>query len=551
MRHRQRWFIAVNLAAVVCLGSAGLWFLRNDEMVWGSRVQATYPRIVLVTFDTLNVWYTSLFSDDPEATPNLQELATSGVLFEQARTVVPQTLPSHTSLLSGRTPWDTRVMANGDHVLDSIETLPEILHAHGFRTAAFLSLGVLNPAFNLVQGFDEYDAVQVKELGRWYRTADEVTEAALSWMERHADQPFFVWIHLSDPHAPYVGKQEPPDTELLLDGKRIGLYTLGLRERHSLTIELPRGRHRLTWHSLHHAPHEPTVVMEVLGTFELGLRSEDDLPEPPFERRLEPSWSVHLVNPEGEPVPVTMSFGGHLDGASTQWSRGKYRGEVRTADHYFGVIRRWFDERGLDRKTLWIIASDHGEGLGHGGSYGHGASNREEQLRTLLLFRGPKVPRGRRLGAPPVLLIDALPTLLDVLGLDPPQGLDGRSLIDCWGPTGCRPPRGEWPSYGVDKKGRLRSASIYRWPFKVRWKRLGTAGIFDLTDGPRERDLLQRIPTTLEGLRDAPGTLPPGQAEMVESLVRQIDALAALVDEAGGRNLDPEQREMLRSLGYL
>jgi len=549
---RGKSLLAVAVTVVLCLALSGAWLWSNSERARGYRARAAYPHVVLVTFDTLNVWYTSLFSDDPEATPNLQALADSGVLFEQARTVVPLTLPSHTALLSGRMPWDTGVVVNGSHVPDALETLPEILSVHGYRTAAFLSLGVLNPSFNLDQGFDEYDPVPVDELGRWYRTADEVTAAAVSWMNRHEDEPFFVWLHLSDPHEPYVGKQEPPDTELLLDEERIGLYTLGLDERHRVTFQLPPGTHTLSWRALHHGMGAPEVVLEILGGFELGLRSSVDLPAGPFERPLRPRWSIDLTNPGSSPSPVTMSFGGHVQGASNRWSREKYRGEVANADHFFGAFRQWFIDHDLDRDTLWLIASDHGEGLGHGGSYGHAAWNREEQLRTLLLLRGPGIPSERRLGSPPVLLVDALPTVLDLLGLETPQGVEGRSLVECWRPGGCRPPRTEWLAYGVNRRGRLRSSSLYRWPLKALWTRHNRSGVFDLSKDPREEAPLARLPRTLEGLRSAAGSLPQNEGAMIDPLAHQIDALSALVaSAASGEGLDASQKEMLRSLGYL
>ncbi len=551
MSRRTRSITAVAIAAAVCLGLAGAWLLRDSDLVRGHRARATYPHIVLVTFDTLNVWYTSLFSDDPEATPNLQALADSGVLFDQARTVVPITLPSHTSLLSGRMPWDTGVMVNGDHVPDSVETLPEILHAHGYRTAAFLSLGVLNPSFNLDQGFDEYDPVPIDTLGRWYRTADEVTGAALNWMGRHADESYFVWIHLADSHEPYVGKQEPPDTELLLDDQRIGAYTLARDERHVVELTVPPGRHRLQWRSLRNSTGEPVTVLEVTGSFELRSLSKGELPRDPFEIQLKPSWGVDLENPGPDGTPVTVRFGGRADNAPSAWARPRYQAQVTYADRFFGTVRKWLGDHGLADDTLWLVASDHGEGLGHGGTYGHAAFNHEEQMRTLLLLSGPGIPAGRRLASPPVLLVDAFPTVLELLGLPKPEKIAGKSLVDCWSAGGCRPPRREWLGYGVGKRTDLRSSCLYRWPFKALWSRRSVSAIFDLSRDPREADPVESLPRRFRNLRSASSGLPSEQASMVEALSRQIEAFRALVSESGGHELDEEQKEMLRSLGYL
>jgi len=550
---RPRTILLLGIAAVACVALTIFWLGSGAEVVRDLRARKKYPRIVLVTLDTLNVWYTSLYSPDGAPTPNLEALARSGVLFQQARTVVPMTLPSHTSLLSGRMPWDTKVMINGDHVPDAVRTLPEILRDAGYTTAAFLSLGVLNPIFNLDQGFDEYSPVPIQKVGRWYRTADEVSSAALGWMEDHADEPFFVWIHISDPHAPYGTKEEPPDTELLLDDTVLGRYSLDREERHHLKFELPPGKHRLVWRSLDQptSPRPPVTVLELLGAFELRLWSTDDLPQGPIERKLLPSWGVNLSNPQSEAAPIEMTFSGHATGASTAWARGRYRSEITYADRYLGNVRSWFKNRGLEDGTLWLIASDHGEGLGHGGTYGHAAFNHEEQLRTLLLFSGPDLPQDVRLGSPPVLLVDALPTILDLLGLPVPDAVEGKSLVDCWSPQGCRPPRREWLAYGANRRPRVVSASLFRWPIKALWSRKGAPGFFDLAQDPRENEPLQSLPRTLERLRLRPRAVPGEQATMVDALVHQVDALSALVDAAGDRPLDEEQKEMLRSLGYL
>lgn len=551
MSRRSRLVIAACVVAVACLGPATIWLVRDGEALRGYRARTEYPRIVLVTFDTLNVWYTSLYSDDPTATPNLQALADTGVLFEQARTVVPLTLPSHTTLLSGRMPWDARVMKNGDHVPDSVRTLPEILSELGYRTAAFVSLGVVNPPFNLDQGFDEYDPVPVKKLGRWYRTAAEVIPRALSWMDQHADESFFVWIHLSDPHGPFLGQDAPPDTELLLDGSPLGQYTLGLQERHTLKFELPPGSHRLEWRAIPGSPGDPVEVLEMIATFDLGLWTQEDLPTGRFERNLEPSWGVDLLNPGSKAAQITLRFGGHPAQMSTRWMRTRYREEVARADRGLGEIRRFLSDRGLEKGTLWWVASDHGEGLGYGGSYGHAAFNREEQLRTLLLFSGPGVPAGRRLASPPVLLVDGPATLLNLLGLDPPEGIEGRSLVQCWRPGGCAPPRKEWLAYGVGRGVHLRTSAFYRWPLKALWTRRNRSGIFDLSKDPREREPLRRLPRSFDQLRVSARSLPAEQASLVMPLARQIEVLRSLLAEAPASELGAEQKEMLHALGYL
>ena len=198
-----------------------------------------YSRIVLVTFDTLHIDYIGVHNPRIDFTPNLDAFAASGIVFDHAYTRVPLTLPSHASLLSGRRPDDIDVLVNGDSVPDSLETLPELLSAAGLETAAFVSLGVLHRSYNLSQGFGTYDDDFQGEKRRWYRTADEVFAASSAWMEAHASEPFFVWIHFSDPHEPYVQKQAAPDVELSLDGKVLGRWNLTTKELFNIEVTLP------------------------------------------------------------------------------------------------------------------------------------------------------------------------------------------------------------------------------------------------------------------------------------------------------------------------
>ena len=102
----------------------------------------------------------------------------------------------------------------------------------GYRTGAVTSLGVLNEGTNLAQGFSHYDDDMGGEWERWYRTADEVVAAAQSWIDEVGDEPFFLWLHLSDPHEPYLEKGAPPDVRLTLDGESASEWNLTTKEEY-------------------------------------------------------------------------------------------------------------------------------------------------------------------------------------------------------------------------------------------------------------------------------------------------------------------------------
>ncbi len=166
--------------------------------------------LLLITVDTLRADHVGAYGYSSAKTPNIDELATEGVLFEQSLAQVPVTLPSHASLFTGLLPPTHGVRDNTYFRLGSEAlTLAEILKAKGYETAAFVSAFVLDSAFGLDQGFDLYDDEVAGEADTpgivAERRGELVTRSFLSWIEKRAsDRPFFAWLHFFDPHLPYA-----------------------------------------------------------------------------------------------------------------------------------------------------------------------------------------------------------------------------------------------------------------------------------------------------------------------------------------------------------
>jgi len=188
---------------------------------------AASPNVILVTIDTVRADRVGCYGYPKAHTPTLDALAREGVLFRTAVASVPLTLPSHCSILTGTYPTLHGVRDNlGYHLGDSLPTLATILKQHGYATAAFVGADVLDPQRGLDRGFDIYacplhrkmqrDNPLVFNLQELRRPAEEVIADALAWMSArppHSPQPFFVWIHLYDPHIPY---DPPPRFRALL-----------------------------------------------------------------------------------------------------------------------------------------------------------------------------------------------------------------------------------------------------------------------------------------------------------------------------------------------
>ncbi len=139
------------------------------------------------------------------ATPAFNALAIRGLRFRQAYATAPETLPSHTSLLTGLYPAGHGVHENGRSLRAQHPVLAERLREAGYRTAAFVSAFALARRFGLARGFEVYD--DEFAAGRAERSAEDTTDRAIALVQREAQRPLFLWVHYYDPHAPYA----PPE----------------------------------------------------------------------------------------------------------------------------------------------------------------------------------------------------------------------------------------------------------------------------------------------------------------------------------------------------
>ena len=170
--------------------------------------------VILITLDTTRADHLGCYGSRAGATPAADRLAARGVRFEQADSVVPLTLPSHATLLTGLLPQRHGLRVNGGGTLrGSVETLATVFFRHGFRTGAFVGSSILDHRFGLGRGFGVYDdAVTIDPQGASEsldaeRAAGAVADLALGWLRQTGPRPFFAWIHFYDAHAPYAPPQ--------------------------------------------------------------------------------------------------------------------------------------------------------------------------------------------------------------------------------------------------------------------------------------------------------------------------------------------------------
>jgi arylsulfatase A-like enzyme/Tfp pilus assembly protein PilF len=192
----------LSLLCLAAVGGAAYWLWPKQRF-----------NLVLITLDTTRADHLGCYGHLPAATPVLDRLASAGVLFENACTVCPVTLPSHATMFTGMTPREHGLHHNGIGKLNArLPTLAETLRARGYETGAFVGAFVLNRKFGLDRGFQTYDDLTGAEFSESQmhrrRGGSLVVDAALSWLDGHCQRPFCCWVHLFDPHAPYRPRQE-------------------------------------------------------------------------------------------------------------------------------------------------------------------------------------------------------------------------------------------------------------------------------------------------------------------------------------------------------
>ena len=177
--------------------------------------------VLLVTLDTTRVDYLSCYdASKGELTPNFDAVAADAVRFEFAIAQSAGTPMSHASILTGLNPYQhgVRVIsaAGGYKLSPHIPTLTMVLKQHGWTTAAFLSAFTVSEYYGFEHGFDTFDNGLIQDAEtivediegghqRWdqrthQRRSDRTVDRALEWLQADRAQPFFMWLHLWDPH---------------------------------------------------------------------------------------------------------------------------------------------------------------------------------------------------------------------------------------------------------------------------------------------------------------------------------------------------------------
>jgi arylsulfatase A-like enzyme/Flp pilus assembly protein TadD len=229
--------------------------------------------LILITLDTTRADALNPYGQMLVTSPNIDRMAREGVLFEQVASSSPSTLPAHATLLTGQYPPAHGVRSNSGYRLPAaVLTLAEILQSRGYRTGAEIAAPVLDAARGLVQGFEQYrdtrshevetieaasEGAAAGDMALEERPASDITRFGKRFLDAHANERFFLWLHYFDPHLfhvrrPEYARQIPDDgylAEVLYTDDQLGhllahLEAKGLRERTLVVVVADHGEGR-------------------------------------------------------------------------------------------------------------------------------------------------------------------------------------------------------------------------------------------------------------------------------------------------------------------
>ena len=284
MSRSLRYTLIVVLAALgTALAAVGGWrYARASAPVSGP--------IIVISIDTLRADHLPAYGYAKVRTPAIDALAADAVVFERAYAHVPQTLPAHVAMLSGRLPFDTGVRDDGQNVNEGERLLPQLLRERGFTTGGVVSSALLRRDTGIDRGFDFFDAEMPEgapdtpDAGVVRTERDGALSEAIAerWLDQQRSSRVFLFLHLNEPHAPYApparfAAYAPYDGEIAYSDEIVGrllkyLKTHQLYDRSTIVLLSDHGEglgdHGEQEHGLFvydEAIHVPFILKEAAG----------------------------------------------------------------------------------------------------------------------------------------------------------------------------------------------------------------------------------------------------------------------------------------------
>jgi arylsulfatase A-like enzyme len=488
-------------------GTIGFWgspSVRNEGAPAPVRTGATGapPQgVILVWADTLRRDHLGAYGYKRPTSPVIDRLAREGVLFRDCVGQASWTKVATPPLMTSLYPTSNGVQEFMDRLPSSATTLAEVYRDAGYATISFSSILFTGKLTNLHQGFEElHEGVSLPQRPS-SKTAREYVDRLLPWLEAHREVPFFVFLHVLDPHDPY--KPYPPYDAL--------------------------------WADPAHAPEHERQLEHARKFISDGLLRAFGMPS-----------REELVKAKIDPD------------AYAEYDRAWYDGSIRAMDVEIGRLVERLRGLGLDRKVLLLFTGDHGEEFYEHGRAFHGQSVYGEMNNMPLVVWGPGVvPAGLTVDET-VQTIDLMPTLLDLSGLPAPAGVQGHTLTPLLAraagglhaaATASRP--------AISEKAETKNAAnppprdtASEAVVEGGWKLIHNT---KRPDGKPEFELFDHAQDPLDA-HDVAAAHPDEVVRLAKTLDawrRMATAARLKPDSEANQNLSKEELERLKSLGYI
>ncbi len=404
-------------------GWSGIRVVRTHEH---ERQPATpeRPNVLVLLVDTLRADHLGCYGAQPSPSPNLDRLATRGVVFEHATAQAPWTMPSVATILTGLHPRSHGVVAwpfskpaalpeNGSTVLPEVlPTLPAQVAMAGITTVGVSSNPMVSRTTNFARGFETFVEFAWDAERDSTARADEVNTAFLRWLRRNRGHRFLGYLHYMDVHEPY-------------------------------------------WPPAEFRPPAPAGVRPTVARGRL-------------------SGIAERINWSGAPP---------LADVEVQHLRNLYDGGIRFWDVELQRLLDGLAGLGVRDSTIVVVTADHGEEFQEHGKLTHGPDLYDELLHVPLVVAGPGIAPGRV--ADQVQGIDVFPTIAALLGVQAPAGLPGVDILTRREP---RPAFSETSIGIVNgRSGKLVSLRTGEWKL-IQTPATGRMELYDLAHDPKERE---------------------------------------------------------------
>lgn len=537
MSLRGRPFVACFIALFVSLCALAAWWVL-------SRGKEASParNLVLISMDTTRYDYVDGGDLAKAWTPNLRALAQTSVVFDHAYATTPLTLPSHLSVLTAHPPPELGVTGNDQRYDLRLPMLQQVLAERGFRTAAAVSLGSLLGTTGISTGFEIYRDELFPD-GLFSVSGDRIPQEAIHLLDAIRDEPFFLFVHYSDPHTPYAPPQIEGTFTILLDNAPLASFNAYEGRILRLKQALPAGTHQLKMRVEASANDFSHFALRRLR---FGQNCEADLTPLSFDP--EAYGGAHLMREYEISIPIRCSQESDFELFQVipilrkQAATRCYRLEVEAMDGAIGTFLQALTQRGLMEHTAIAVFADHGEGHGErDGFFGHSRYLNTQFIHVPLFVRAPH-QRHRHVQTC-VSLTQLAPTLLDCLGLTVPEFDPTQSLFRIPKDAAeSAPPVISWAFRSESRQDRI---SIITWPYQC------IANFDDSGNASREFYLLSRFSSfsPKDGIPES--VILEAAPQFFDQVETWLPPLRQAMNDALGSSLAPENLEALRSLGYL